>query len=117
MKTFTLSICVLMFSTFAFTQSLEGIWNTGKENTKVEITEENGYYQGTIHSSNNPEATIGKVILKAGKVKNQEEFVGKIYAVKKGKWFDADFFPKGKKLTIKISAGWSTKTQEWTFAE
>ena len=117
MKTALLLAMTLLLGNRVFSQSLTGLWDTGKENTKVEVTEENGFYQGAIHSSGNSKATIGKVIVKAGKVRNKSHFVGKIYALKKDKWYDAEFYPEGNKLTLKVSSGWNTKTQEWVRVE
>jgi len=56
----------MLFSTLAINaqQSIAGIWNTGKENTKVEIAEADGIYEDKIVSSDNAKAKIGKQMLK-----------------------------------------------------
>ena len=108
-----LMFCIL-FSTLTMNaqQSIAGIWNTGKDNTKIEITAVNGVYEGIIVSSDNAKAKIGKILLKdiqsvGGKWK------GKLFAAKKGKWMDAVLEEKGSQLVITVSAGWMSKTIEW----
>ena len=65
-----------------------GVWNTGTDDTKVEIAEADGSYVGSIVSSGNSKVKIGKQLLKDIKV-DGKGWKGKLYAPKKGKWFDA----------------------------
>jgi len=64
-------------------QLLEGTLNTGEENTKIEITEDNAVFCAKILSSDNANAKIGKQILKDITFSNGE-WKGKLYAAKKG---------------------------------
>jgi hypothetical protein len=41
-------------------QNLDGVWNTGKENTSIEIKNR----EGEIYSSENKKATKGKLMIK-----------------------------------------------------
>ena len=91
---------------------LNGTWNTGEDNTVIEITESAGKTSGKIKSSDNPKATIGKVIVKDLK-KSGSSCKGKIYAPKRQEWYDAVLTQKGNILVIKISVGFFSKTVEW----
>ena len=114
MKKLSVLIC-LLFSTLAMNaqQTITGIWNTGKENTNVEITEVNSVCEGVIVSSDNTKAKIGKQLLKDIKLVDGE-WKGKLFAAKKGEWMDAVLEEKGNKLLITVKAGWKSKTLEWT---
>lgn len=89
-------------------QSIEGIWNTGKENTTIEIKKT----EGKIHSSENLKATPNMLMIKDLK-KSNNEFKGKLYVIKKDKWVDAVFVPIGNTLTVTVSAGFQSKTLKW----
>ncbi|MEM6318769.1 MAG: hypothetical protein AAF960_13940 [Bacteroidota bacterium] len=96
----------------AQSQSPAGIWNTGKDNTKIEITETNGVYTGKILSSDNAKAKIGKQLLKD--IQSVDgEWKGKLFAAKRGKWMDAVLEAKGKVLQITVKKGLMSKTIEW----
>lgn len=89
-------------------QSIEGIWNTGKDNTEIEIKKD----EGKIYTSDNENATLGKLIIKDIKM-NNNTYKGKLYIIRKDRWVDALFVPNGNSLTVTISAGWQTKTLQW----
>lgn len=40
-----------------------GVWNTGTDNSQVEIKEVDGRYVGVLIASDNPQAKIGKLLL------------------------------------------------------
>lgn len=104
---------LLCFSFSAFSQSsLKGIWNTGEDNTKIEIYQSNDHWVGKIKSSDNPKAKIGEVVLKDLK-KDDNNWKGEIYTAKKQQWYEAIITPKGNILEIEISVGFITKTVEW----
>lgn len=94
-------------------QSLTGIYNTGKDNTKIEMTEENGVYEGRIVSSDNANAKIGNQLIKDVKYVDGE-WKGKMFAPKKKKWFDAVLKEKDNQLLVTVGSGWRSKTLEWT---
>lgn len=102
---------------FAFGLSAQttpiGVWNTGAQDTKVEISEANGAYVGNIISSDNSEVKIGKQLLKDLKPAG-EGWQGKLYAPKKEQWLDAKLQEKGNHLMITVGSGWMSKTLEWT---
>lgn len=108
-------MCFLLISSLSMNaqQSIAGTWNTGKENTKIEITEVDGLYQGKIVSSDNEKVKIGKLLLK--EVRSvRKGYKGKLFAAKKGEWMDAMLEAKDNKLSITVSAGFMNKTIEWS---
>ncbi len=76
---------LVLFATFSMNaqEALTGVWNTGVDNTKIEITEDTGVFKGEILSSDNAKAKIGNQIIKDVKLRNGE-YKGQIYAAKKG---------------------------------
>ena len=99
------------FSVFG-QSNLTGTWDTGEDNTIIEITEIEDKPTGKIKSSDNPKAKIGNVILKEVN-KNGRIWKGKIYAAKRQEWYDAEITKKGDVLEIQISVGFFRKTVEW----
>lgn len=111
MKTLLFFLGMLLTSMNA-QQSIDGIWNTGQENTKIEINSTTG----KIHSSDNKKAPIGKIIVKdLNKINNTYE--GKLYLIKRDRWVDAVFVPNGKSLNVTISAGFQKKTLVWNLVK
>lgn len=96
-------------------ESIEGIWDSGTENTKIEISQNNGEWVGKIISSDNEKATIGKVILKDLKKQN-EIWKGELFVVKRQKWTDVEIVPNGTKLDLIVSAGPSSRKVQWSKA-
>lgn len=103
-----------LFSITVFSQTdISGKWNTGDQNTIVEIVQQNGVYIGKMISSDNPNVKLGKVILKD--VKPQKAYwTGKIYAPRRGEWYDATISTRGNILKLEMSVGFFSKTIEWT---
>lgn len=97
-------------------QPIEGLWNTGNENTVVEIKEVQGVLEGKIYSSDNKDAQVGKLLVKELQRKG-DFYNGKLYAIKRGQWVDATFTPGSKTLQIVASAGMRSKTVEWKRSE
>lgn len=108
------TLCILFSAiTMNAQESIAGIWNTGQDNTKVEITTTDDIYNGKIVSSDNEQVKIGNLLLKDIKsVKG--EWKGKLFAAKKGKWYNAILEEKAGKLLVKVKAGMVSKTLEWT---
>ena len=107
------TFCILFFAIIMNAQqSLAGVWNMGKDNTKIEITEESGVYGGKIVSSDNSKAKIGNQLLKDVKLFG-EEWKGKMYSPKKNKWYNAVLEEKGNQLLVTVKAGMMSKTLKW----
>ncbi|MDX2245158.1 MAG: hypothetical protein SF052_00165 [Bacteroidia bacterium] len=107
--------CCILFSTLVMHAQvpLTGIWDMGQDNTKIEITENNGIYQGRIVSSDNTNAKIGNLILKEVKSVGGK-WKGKLYSPKKKEWFDAVLEVKGGKLMVTVKSGWMSKVLTWS---
>lgn len=92
--------------------SIIGIWNMGQDNTKIEITEDNGSYVGKIVSSDNANAKIGNIILKDVKSVGGK-WKGKMYSPKRNEWYDAVITLEGKQLLLTVGSGFKSKTLKW----
>lgn len=109
MKILLLGIVIAIFLP---SNEIIGTWNTNKENTKIEIYEENGEYFGRIISSNNINAKKGTLILRNLKYKNGK-WKGKLYSLKFDKLLDAEMSVYQNTLQITIDAGFKRKMVEW----
>lgn len=89
-----------------------GIWNTGDQNTLVEIQEENGKYVGKVLSSDNPKVKEGTLILKDILFK-KGTCEGKVYAPRRGEWYDTTLEKQNGTLKLEVSLGFFNKTIEW----
>lgn len=94
-------------------EAIQGLWQTGRENTKIEISQNNDEWIGKIKSSDNEKVTIGKVILKDLKKQN-EKWIGKLFVVKKQKWYDVEITPNKTKLDLTVSAGFFENKVQWS---
>jgi hypothetical protein len=109
MKTFTLFLALFLTSiSINAQQSVEGLWNSGQDNTQIEIISTTG----KIYSSDNDKATVGKLIIKDLK-KTENTYKGKLHLIRRNRWVDAVFVRNGNYLNVTISAGWQSKTLKW----
>ena len=114
LKKIFLIMTISLFSLSSFAQSdVAGKWTFGKQNTIVEIKQNNGVYKGKLIASDNPKAKKGTVIVKNLK-KINGKWKGKIFAPRRNDWYNAEFTPKGKTMDVKIKAGFISKTIKWT---
>ncbi|MBK8490815.1 MAG: DUF2147 domain-containing protein [Saprospirales bacterium] len=106
----TAVLFMLLFGAISLNaQSIEGLWNTGKENTIINIKKVNSNYEGTIHDSDNSNAQIGKVLVKDIEKSGEDTYKGKLYVIDKGEWYNAEFKPKNEKLAITVSSGFEKR--------
>lgn len=113
MKKLSVLFCAVLCVIASNAQSsIEGIWNTGKENTKIEIAAVNGVYQGKIVSSDNAKAKSGAQLLKEIQLVDGK-WQGKLFAAKKKKWMDAVLVEKDNQLLITVKAGLMSRTIKW----
>ena len=112
MKTIIFTICILLTSiTLSAQDSISGVWDMDEENTKIEIKKNQDFYSGTVLSSDKLQA--GALMLKD--IKSVDgEWKGKLFSLKKKKWYDAVLEKKDEKLFVTIDAGFMSKTFEWT---
>ena len=92
---------------------LEGKWQTGEDNSVVEVTETGGVAVGKLVSSDNPNAVMGTEILR-NLTEADGSWSGKIWAAKRKKLMDATITPSANTLQIKVSAGIASRTLNWT---
>ena len=113
MKTLGLTL-VLLFASLSLSaqEAIDGIWNTGNENTLVEIKQADDLRFGEVVASDNAEAKLGAKLIKEIEIKGKE-WKGKIYNRKKQKWYDATFKAEEEKLLITVKSGMLKKTIEW----
>jgi len=104
-------ILLLSFSTQA-QSNIEGLWNTGENNTKIEISKKDSQWFGIVKSSDNDKGKIGKLLLKNLK-KDGDKWVGKIYSAKRKDWYNVEIIAKDNILELKISVGSFRKSLEW----
>ena len=113
MKNVSILIISLLFAVSISAQdTLQGRWLTGEENTIVETYQKEGKWQGKIVASDNPNAKIGTHILQDFE-KKEGLWIGKIFAIKRGKLLDATIKPEDDALQISVSAGFITKELKW----
>ena len=111
MKKLILAIILLFsFSTQA-QSSLNGLWDTGEDNTTIEVSKKNNQWVGLVKNSDTKE-DIGILILKDLK-KDGDKSTGKIYAPKRKKWYDVDIIVEKNNLNLKVNAGLFSKSLEW----
>jgi uncharacterized protein (DUF2147 family) len=119
MKNIKIVITVVLMTIFSITNyaqspsDVAGEYIVGKQNTLVKIEQQEGIYIGEIISSDNPNAKIGKLMVKDLKQDKKGNWKGKLYAPKRKEWYDAEFIPKENTLDIKIKVGFFSKTIEW----
>jgi uncharacterized protein (DUF2147 family) len=114
MKSILLIAIFGLIGSSVFAQSdIRGTWNTGEQNTLVEIGQEGESYTGKVISSNNDKLKPGTLLIKDVKLK-KNKWKGQLYAPKKGEWYKAEFTNKGNILEIVLSVGFMSKTVEWT---
>ena len=92
--------------------SIDGVWNTGKDNTKVKITKENNIWMGKILSSDNEKAPLGKEILKDLEKKG-ETWNGKLFVIRKKEWYNVRIQINGNELELIVKAGFINKSSIW----
>lgn len=106
-------IILLLTSTSLMAQNpILGQWHTGQEQTIIEIIEVEGKIEGRIIESSNAKVPIGRCIL-TGVYSHPEGVKGKLYSLRKNKWFEASFFPSTNQMEITINAGLAKRAVNW----
>ena len=114
MKNIFAIVIISLFSFTSFAQSgVSGNWVVGEQNTVIKIKKGDNSHSGKIVSSDNPEAKIGKLMVKDLKQDKKGNWKGKVYSPKRKEWYDAEFTRKGEILEVTISVGFFSKTIEW----
>lgn len=105
-------LLALFISLTAYSQSdIVGIWNTEKENSIVEIYEDNGELFGKIISSDRAEV-VGKINLRNLQNKG-DHWEGELFVFKRRSWYDAAIHEENDTLYLVISVGFFEKEVQW----
>lgn len=113
MKGISVLVLFLLTSTSLMAQnSILGQWHTGQECTIIEVIEIKGKIEGRIVESSNAKVPIGKFILK-DVYSNTEGVKGKLYSLRKNKWFEATLSPRSNEMHVTIAAGLAKRTVVW----
>jgi uncharacterized protein (DUF2147 family) len=102
----------LLVSLSAFSQNeIVGNWDTGKENSIVEIYEDSGDLFGKIISSDRAEV-VGKINLRNLENKG-DHWEGELYVFKRRSWYDVSIHEEDDTLYLVISVGFFQKEVQW----
>lgn len=105
-------LLALFISLTAFSQNdIVGIWNTEKENSIVEIYEDNGELFGKIISSDRAEV-VGKINLRNLENKG-DHWEGELFVFKRRSWYDVSIYEENDTLYLVISVGFFEKEVQW----
>jgi hypothetical protein len=105
-------LLTLFISLTAFSQNeIVGTWDTGRENSIVEIYEDNGELFGKIISSDRAEV-VGKINLKNLQNKG-DHWEGELFVFKRRSWYDVAIHEDNETLYLVISIGFFEKEVEW----
>ena len=111
MKNLLVAIIVLLSFSIQAQSTLDGLWDTGEANTKINVSEKNSLWSGVVKASDIKD-DIGELILKDLK-KDGDKSTGKIYAPKRKQWYDVDITVEKNNLNLKVNAGLFSKSLEW----
>ena len=111
MKQILVCLALILSSKIFSTNDIVGIWNTGKENSIVEIYEDNGELFGKIISSDRAEV-VGKINLKNLQNKG-DHWEGELFVFKRKSWYDVAIHEENETLFVVISIGFFEKEVEW----
>jgi len=113
MKTLILFITIILTTLTSHSQiPLSGKWNTGSDNTIIEIYHKSDGYYGKIISSENREAKIGTDILQGFTYRNNR-WQGKVFGPRRNQLMDATIEIKGDTMILKVGSGIMSRTLEW----
>lgn len=105
-------LLTLFISLTAFSQNeIVGTWDTGRENSIVEIYEDNGELFGKIISSDRAEV-VGKINLKNLQNKG-DHWEGELFVFKRRSWYDVAIHEDNETLYLVISIGFFEKEVQW----
>ena len=112
-NTVILLFLCFMGSSLLAQDNLLGTWDTGNQNSLIEIYQGNQGYAGKVVSSDNPEAKVGMPIIKDLKCKDGK-WTAKLYALKRKECYDAEMVVNDERLKITVSVGFFSKTINWS---
>lgn len=111
------AVLFLASALFLSGASLTGTWATGRDDTTVRITTEDGATEGRVVSSAAKHLPAGTVLLKQVKPEG-EGWKGQLYAPARKKWFPATLtLEEGGDLRLRVKAGLAHRTVHWERAQ
>lgn len=102
----------ILISILMPSKDITGVWGMNKNNTKIEIYEEQGAYFGKIISSDDEKAKKGTLVLRYF-IHKDDKWVGKIYSIKRDQLVDAEMVIEDNILKVSFDAGFMFRTLEW----
>lgn len=91
---------------------IEGVWDTGRDNTFIQIYKSSGQFLGKVVSSDNEKAEPGMQVMRNIK-KVKDHWEGEFYIPTFGKWMDVELMPTKEGLKVKVYVGWFSKSSIW----
>lgn len=93
-------------------EAIEGIWQTGKDNTIIEIQKSANHWIGKVVSSDHEDATPGQVVIR-NLVRGEDDWKGEFYVPPLDSWLDATVVPQGNDIEVTVFVGWFSKSLVW----
>lgn len=97
-------------------KSIEGVWQTGKDNTIIHVQNIQNEWNGKVVSSDNENASPGKLVIR-NMVWNGEIWEGEFYVPPLDSWLDATMEPEGNQAEVTVYVGWFSKSLTWVKME
>jgi len=91
---------------------IEGRWNTGKENTIIQITKVNDQWEGRTVSSDEKRLKLDLLVMRNLEKKNGH-WKGEFYIFRIKKWANITLMPEEDELEVKVSYGLMSKQLTW----
>ena len=91
---------------------IEGVWDTGTDNTIIQIYKSSTQFEGKVISSDNEKAKPNMQVIRNVK-KVGDHWEGEFYIPFFGKWLDTELRPEQNNLKVKVHVGWFSKSKTW----
>jgi uncharacterized protein (DUF2147 family) len=114
MKSLLVALLVAVVSPlYAHSQyPLEGKWETGKENTIIEIYDKEGVLEGKVVSSDNEKVKIGLIMLKDLR-ETDGLWKGELFSARRKNWFNVQIRRNGDHLDLEVFSGKRSRSIQW----
>ena len=107
---------ILVTSLFSFLSpsenNIKGKWNTGVENTIIEIYKTSNGFQGKVISTDKTEIKKNQVVLRNITQKGGV-WKGEFYIPTFGMWLDTKLQPRPKEMEVTVYTWLMSKTKTW----
>lgn len=109
----TIIIASISLSKTISQSTLEGVWDTGMENTLIHIYKSDDQYMGKVLASDNEKAPIDMQVLRNVK-QVESHWEGEFFIPRFGTWMEAEFAPSKESLDVQVSVGWFKRKRTWS---